>query len=245
MLVLKDRLRVSNPFSALCVPAGFSLRKFLTYPGCYCETPMPAYAPIKCFLFYNFINVSVKSSLSDEYIIYFCTFTCYRWLPLFSLTNSYDIVYNWFNILKQDSIDILAFVVMPNHLHFILNFPQGNYSVNKIIGNGKRFMAYEIVNRLKNSGDVETLQLLSSGITLRDKRKGQLHRVFKDSFDAKPLYSFKFLIQKINYIHYNPVSGKWNLAPNFIGYEHSSASFYEEGISKHFIPRHYLDVWKG
>ncbi len=37
-----------------------------------------------------------------------------------------------------------------------------------------------------------------------------------DSFDAKPIFSEKFLLQKLNYIHYNPVKGKWRLAKDFI-----------------------------
>ena len=39
---------------------------------------------------------------------------------------------------------------MPNHFHAILYFPQSGYDLNKIIGNGKRFIAYEIIERLKN-----------------------------------------------------------------------------------------------
>ena len=49
-------------------------------------------------------------------------------------------------------------------------------------------------------------------------------------------------MQKINYIHHNPVNGKWNLAKDFVSYEHSSASFYELGIIQHFLPAHYLDL---
>ncbi len=77
--------------------------------------------------------------------------------------------------------------------------------------------------------------LLSSFLLSRVSR-------FKDSFDAKPIFSEKFLIQKLNYIHYNPVTGKWNLAKDFVSYQHSSASFYEEGIAKYFIPKHYKDL---
>jgi hypothetical protein len=49
-------------------------------------------------------------------------------------------------------------------------------------------------------------------------------------------------MQKLDYIHYNPVSGKWQLAKNFVGYEHSSASFYEAGEVKHFMPVHFRDL---
>jgi hypothetical protein len=101
---------------------------------------------------------------------------------------------------------------------------------------------------------------LQNALTERERKKKQLHKVFKDSFDAKVIFSEKFLMQKLNYIparlchsggHYNPVKGKCpsdpviragNLAKDFISYEHSSASFYEEGITRHFIPKHYKDL---
>ncbi len=69
----------------------------------------------------------------------------------------------------------------------------------------------------------------------RDKSTGS-------SFDAKPIFTKSFLKQKIDYIHNNPVKGKWRLTDDFIRYEHSSASFYETGVSFHFKPVHYLDV---
>jgi hypothetical protein len=66
--------------------------------------------------------------------------------------------------------------------------------------------------------------------------------VFKDSFDAKAIYSDKFLFQKLDYIHSNPVKGKWTLAKDNVSYEHSSASFYEINAVKHFSPKHYKDL---
>ena len=181
----------------------------------------------------------VKYKHSNAYSMYFCTFTCFNWLPLIEITKSYDLVYNWFNILKEEKTDTVAYVIMPNHLHCILHFPEANFDLNKIIGNAKRFMAYEIVERLKEKS---ILELLSTSVTEREKKKGQLHKVFKDSFDAKAIFSDKFLMQKLDYIHYNPVSGKWHLANNFVEYEHSSASFYEAAEVKHFLPVHFRDL---
>ena len=131
---------------------------------------------------------------------------------------------------------------MPNHLHCILHFHETNFNLNKIIGNAKRFMAYEIVKRLKEKKEMVILELLSVSVTEREKKKGQLHKVFKDSFDAKAIFSDKFLVQKLEYIHNNPVIGKWQLVKDFVEYEHSSASFYEEGIVKYFLPRHFRDL---
>jgi hypothetical protein len=38
--------------------------------------------------------------------------------------------------------------------------------------------------------------------------------------------------QKLNYIHGNPVSGKWLLTKDDISYHYSSARFYETGIDE-------------
>jgi len=95
---------------------------------------------------------------------------------------------------------------------------------------------------LEKAGNTTMLEKLSSLITEREKEKGQQHKVFKDSLDAKAIITQKFLLQKVNHIHNNPVSGKWMLAKDFIAYEHSSASFYEIQLTRHFRPLHYLDV---
>jgi REP element-mobilizing transposase RayT len=152
-------------------------------------------------------------------------------------------VYRWFDILKKEhNAAIVAYVIMPNHLHLIIHFHSAHFNLNTIIANGKRFMAYEIINRLEDSGSNVLLKHLESLVTEREKKKGQLHRVFKDSFDAKPIITQKFLLQKINYIHSNPVTGKWMLAKDYVEYVHSSASFYEIQMIRHFKPMHYLDL---
>ena len=137
---------------------------------------------------------------------------------------------------------MIAYVIMPNHLHCILYFPETGFDLNKIISNGKRFMAYEIVKQLKVKSEVVLLKILADKLTTREKKKGQLHKVFKDSFDAKAIYSDWFLLQKLNYIHHNPVSGKWSMVKDFTDYLHSSASFYELGIAKLCVPLHYKDI---
>ena len=167
--------------------------------------------------------MSVKYKHSDVYFMYFCTFTCHEWMHLFELTNSYDLVYSWFDILKKDKIEVVGYVIMPNHVHSILYFPEAGFDLNKILANGKRFMAYEIINRLEKANDTNTLTILQNALTERERKKKQLHKVFKDSFDAKVIFSEKFLMQKLNYIHYNPVKGKWNLAKDFVSYEHRAA----------------------
>ena len=183
-----------------------------------------------------FSIMSIKWKHDDSCLMYFCTFTCYDWLCLIDIVDGYDLVYNWFDILKTKGYETVAYVIMPNHVHTILYFPEAGYNLNKIIGNAKRFMAYDIIKRLEKAGQHDTLNYLAQAVSERERKRGQLHKVFTDSFDAKGIHNEKFFNQKLDYIHLNPVRGKWQLVNDYTKYEHSSASFYETGEIKKFKP---------
>ena len=117
---------------------------------------------------------------------------------------------------------------MPNHIHFIVYQKESAASLNKIISESKRFLAYEIVKRLKAKGKDELLKILESGVQLNERKKGKKHQVFRLSFDAKPMGE-KEVEDALDYIHQNPVSGVWNLVPDFTKFQYSSASYYQLG----------------
>jgi REP element-mobilizing transposase RayT len=174
--------------------------------------------------------------------LYFITFTCYKWLPLYEITQAYDLVYNWFDHLHENRSDVCGYVLMPNHVHALLHFPVMPKSLNTVIGNAKRFMAYELIKKLKQQQDYEILDTLFYGVKKSEKKKGQIHKVFEDSFDAKECYTEKLIYQKLHYMHHNPVSKKWNLVKDFTDYEHSSALYYEKGIGRYKNLRHVNEV---
>jgi len=179
-------------------------------------------------------KMTVKQSYSGMPGVYFCTFTCYHWLNLFEITSFYNEIYKWFQLLTTKNISINGFVIMPNHLHTLMHCPESNSNINKLIGNGKRFMAYKIIEILKAQNKYSILKLLENGVSLYEKKKGKLHQVFQPSFDCKKIDSIDFGFQKLDYIHNNPVKGKWNLANDCLNYQHSSARFYELGTLDEF-----------
>jgi hypothetical protein len=117
---------------------------------------------------------------------------------------------------------------MPNHLHAAIALNKSHQTINTIISNGKRFMAYEIVKRLELQNERMILYELSKNITLTEPKKGQLHKVFEPSFDIKICNSYDFIEQKLKYMHNNPCSKKWMLVQEPIDYKHSSMRFYSE-----------------
>jgi REP element-mobilizing transposase RayT len=59
-------------------------------------------------------------------------------MNLIDQTDSYDKIYEWFDILFEMKIIISVFVIMPNHFHFILFYNNQKIPLNKIIDNGNK-----------------------------------------------------------------------------------------------------------
>ena len=171
----------------------------------------------------------VRREIPYKQGIYFITFTCYRWLPLIELSNGYDLVYKWFDYLKTRNHFIIGFVIMPNHLHVLIYFNKTEKSINKIVGDGKRFIGYELIKQLEENGNAQIIKELQKAVEDSDRKRGKKHEIWEDSFDWKFCETEKFINQKLSYMHNNPCTGKWKLATDPMKYEHSSARFYISG----------------
>lgn len=123
---------------------------------------------------------------------------------------------------------------MPNHLHVLIDFSSAK-SINTIVSNGKRFMAYTIVERLKEQDNAAILLQLSEAVSSSDKDRGKIHQVFERSFDCKEITNQHFYMQKLSYIHNNPCSGVWKLAESPVDYIHSSAKHYATGEQSNYL----------
>ena len=85
---------------------------------------------------------------------------------------------------------------MPNHLHATIAFRKTTKGINTIVDDGKRFIGYKIVKRLKKQGRDDLILQSEKAGNSSDKNKGKLHEVWEDSFDWKECNSSKFIIQK-------------------------------------------------
>ncbi len=90
-------------------------------------------------------------------------------------------------------------------------------------------MAYEIIKRLQAKEENDLLLTLQNNVEEKRRANNKLHDVWKLSFDWKYCKSQAFIKQKLNYMHDNPCTGKWNLCSGPIGYIHSSAKYYLAG----------------
>jgi REP element-mobilizing transposase RayT len=115
---------------------------------------------------------------------------------------------------------ILAYVIMPNHVHLVLK-TTGQHSISKCIGNLKRITSRQLTDlfqRIKKIDLIEKLQEAAS------QESDKSCRVWKSRFDCLVLYSLDMLRQKIGYIHTNPIRAC--LVENQCDWKYSSASDY-------------------
>lgn len=186
--------------------------------------------------------MTVKRKIEESSAIYFITITCYQWISLLETLNAYDAVYRQFDILKSEGHSITGYTLMPNHVHAMIGFHDHDLSINSRIGSLKRFLAYDLLTRMEMLDQNHLLGILANAVHPSERANGKLHQVFQPSFDAKRCDSIRFIRQKLDYMHANPCSGKWQLAEEPIDWPHSSARFYNTGEQGVYPVEHYLDV---
>nr|WP_262919583.1 transposase [Niabella hibiscisoli] len=81
--------------------------------------------------------------------------------------------------MKNKGHYIVGYVIMPNHIHVLIAFRNTIQSINTIVGNGKRFMAYGIVKRLKAMSEETLLRKLEWNVNMSDRQRNKLHEVGK------------------------------------------------------------------
>lgn len=122
----------------------------------------------------------------------------------------------------HERILLFAFVLMPSHLHLILK--PCTDTIGGILQDFGSHTAHAIMKVLKAGRETELLSFFHE--QTRDKR--HQHSVWQD-IQAKNVFSEEFLLQKLEYLHNNPVTENWQLARDRADYPFSSARYYDRG----------------
>lgn len=156
--------------------------------------------------------------------IYFITFTILWWKDIFVNDKYCNLIYKWFDYMKIEYWNkIHWYVIMPNHFHWLIYFSNKSPNISKVIQNAKRFLAYWIVKYLEEDKRNDILKIFEDSTYTKSNAK---HKVFRDHYDSKLIESYKFFLQKLEYIHNNPCAKHWNLSNSPENYKYSSTSNY-------------------
>ncbi|MFN6090271.1 MAG: REP-associated tyrosine transposase [Cyclobacteriaceae bacterium] len=163
-----------------------------------------------------------RNSFLDEEC-FFITTTCYKWYHLLEMEPCKITVSESINFLNTKYVAAtLGYVIMPNHIHLILYFKNGN-QLSNWMRDLKKFTSVMVRQQIEKSGNIELLE------RLRVPEKKQVFKVWQDRFDDVYLANKKILETKLNYIHTNPMQAHWSLATSPEKWPYSSAMFYELG----------------
>ncbi len=155
----------------------------------------------------------------DEYYPHFMTSTIVAWLPVFSYPEFANVVLeSWRFLQNSREIDLLAWVMLENHLHWIGVGPK----LPRRVAEFKSFTATAILRLMKTKGTKTLLQELEY---YKLKHKGdQQHQLWQEGSHPEIIETEAMMWQKIEYIHNNPLQRGYVDDP--IHWRYSSAHSY-------------------
>jgi putative transposase len=162
----------------------------------------------------------------------FFTATCLEWKNLLSPDKYKDIIIESLRFLvSNDRLLLYGFVIMPNHLHLVWQMKAGHKPSN-VQRDFLKFTAQQIKADLvlHHPAVLEQFKVAAKDRTYQFWERNPL---------SVELWSEKIMLQKLTYIHQNPVRAKLCHLPE--QYRYSSVQFYETGIDNWGFLTHLRD----
>ena len=149
-----------------------------------------------------------------EYFAQFFSATILEWKPLLQQEKYKNIIIDSLSFLVKDRrVIIYAFIIMNNHIHFMEGFTKEAVQRDFL-----KFTAQQIKDGLeKNHPKVMSLFEVNA--------KDRKYQIWERNSLSIDLFSEHVFIQKLKYIHQNPVKARLCKFPE--EYSYSSAKFYE------------------
>lgn len=179
---------------------------------------------------YNLVHLAMAPIIT-EYPQFF-TATNLEWKKLLQPDKYKDIVISSMRFLVKDKrAKFFSFVIMENHIHLIWQILPNNdpEAVQR------DFLKYT-AQRIKKDLELNHPDVLAQ---YKVDAKDRMYQFWERNPLSVELRSHSVFIQKLEYIHWNPVKAGFCTLPE--EYKYSSAMFYETGIDNWGFLSHYKD----
>ncbi len=136
---------------------------------------------------------------------YFMTFTIVQWLNILEEYKHKMIICDSLNYcVKEKNLEIYAYVIMSTHMHLFAKSRQNDLS--GFVRDFKKFTANELINSYLERNDEKSKDILNRFAFAANKHsRNKKHQVWMQNSYPEEIYSPKFTLQKVRYIHKNPV----------------------------------------
>ena len=146
---------------------------------------------------------------------YFITSVAHNRLPIFQKDQIKDIVASAFDEARRSGgILVFGYVIMPDHTHLLTDSAR---EINEVLRFLNGISAKRVIDYLKASGFDSSLEKLR----IQERENRHKHSVYEHHSNAIRITGEDAFMEKVNYIHLNPVKEK--LAEHPDEYKYSSA----------------------
>ncbi len=171
--------------------------------------------------------------MKEEYLHYpanYFTATIQEWKPLLANDNYKNIIIDSLqHLVTKNRIELNAFVIMNNHVHFIWQALQ-SFTSSQNQTSFMKFTSRQLLLLLL--ADDKAFHAL-----FKVNKYDRDYQVWKREPLSIELLNKAMFIQKLEYIHYNPVRAGMCETPE--DYHYSSARFYHDGTNSFGMLKHY------
>jgi putative transposase len=155
---------------------------------------------------------------------YFITCTVVNWIPLFTRKPYFDLLLDSLRFCRREKgLKVHAYVILDNHLHLVAAGPD----LAGTIRDFKSYTAKVLIAQLEQDQKIWVLNLLRY-----HKKPAKIksdYQIWQEGYHPQQIISEAILIQKIDYLHHNPVRAGLVARPE--DWLYSSARHYTGGSS--------------
>jgi REP element-mobilizing transposase RayT len=171
--------------------------------------------------------MSTKYKATEPDATYFITITTVGWIDVFTRLRQKYVITNALQYCqKHKGLEIYAYCIMSSHIHLLCKVDDDGLLSN-VIRDFKTFTSKKIIETIVEHPESRREWLLDYfKKSCEHLKRNQTYKVWQNGYHAEKIYSNKFIKQKINYIHNNPVVDKIVAYPE--DYVFSSARNYAE-----------------
>ena len=177
-------------------------------------------------LILNFFEMSRNYKFRNPEGVFFVSFAVVEWIDVFTRNKYKNILVDSLEYCQREKgMELFAWCIMTNHVHLIFRDKNGK-SPESILGDFKRFTSKAIVKSIKNNPSESRKEWLLDQFEKAANKSSNVNRHQFWRHDNHPieLWSTKIIIQKLNYLHRNPVAA--GLVYKAEDYVYSSAASY-------------------
>ena len=162
--------------------------------------------------------------INQRLAAHFVTATIVSWLPVFTTAARCDILIQSFEYCRaHKGLKIRAWVILDNHFHAIFSAPD----LSRVLADLKRHTAQRILELLK-AERCEWLINQLKYFRLAHKLES-IHQIWQEGSHPQSIPSDEIMLQKLEYLHNNPVKRGLVAAPEH--WRYSSAHEWCKGSS--------------